>query len=151
MQAQPTVRVGVGVFICRNGKFLMGQRHNAHGEGSWSIPGGHMEFGESFEETAKREVREETGLEIINIRFAAVTNDFFPSEQKHYVTVWVISDCPDGRERITEPDKLTHFSWRTLDNLPAPLFLPWQQLLESPFISSIRTELESTSNTKPSV
>ncbi|MGE5309669.1 MAG: nucleotide triphosphate diphosphatase NUDT15 [Sphaerimonospora mesophila] len=75
-------RVGIGVFIFRDGKFLMQQRRGSHGEGTWSIPGGHMEFGETPEQTAIREVREEIGCEIDNIRFAAVTNDFFDRERE---------------------------------------------------------------------
>lgn len=42
-------RVGIGVFIFKNNKFLMGCRKGAHGEGTWSIPGGHLEFGESMD------------------------------------------------------------------------------------------------------
>ena len=72
---QGQVRVGVGVFIFKDGKFLMQQRQGAHGAGSWSVPGGHLEFNETFEETATREVLEETDLTITNIRFGAVTND----------------------------------------------------------------------------
>lgn len=99
------VRVGVGVFVFKDGAFLMQQRHGAHGAGSWSVPGGHQEFGESFEETARREVMEETGMQIRNVRFGAVTNDYFPEEDKHYVTIWVLSDWASGEAKIVEPDK----------------------------------------------
>lgn len=131
-------RVGVGIFIFRNGKFLMGKRMGSHGEGTWSVPGGHLEWGESFADTAKREVLEETGLLIKNIRFGAVTNDIFGAEAKHYVTIWMLSDWDGGRERIMEPDKYVEQSWFTFDTLPSPLFLPWEQLLKSEFIEKIR-------------
>ena len=81
------VRAGMGIFIFKNGKFLMGKRLNTHGDNTWSIPGGHIEFGETFEDTAKREVKEETDLEIDNIRFGAVTNDYFLKENRHYITI----------------------------------------------------------------
>lgn len=59
------VGVGVGVFVVRDDKtFLMGKRQNAHGHDSWSVPGGWLEFGETWEDAAKREVLEETGLKI---------------------------------------------------------------------------------------
>ncbi|HJP96598.1 MAG TPA: NUDIX hydrolase [Candidatus Saccharimonadales bacterium] len=135
------VRVGIGVFIFKDGKFLMQQRHGAHGAGSWSVPGGHLEFGESFEDTARREVKEETGLGITNVRFGAVTNDYFAQENKHYVTVWMISDWQRGTETITEPDKCLKQEWHTFDDLPSPLFLPWNQLLESQFIAGIKQAL----------
>lgn len=138
---QNTVRVGIGVFVFKDGKFLTQQRHGAHGAGSWSVPGGHLEFGESFEDTARREVKEETGLDIKNIRFGAVTNDHFSDEDKHYVTVWMLSDWQAGTESIMEPDKCLKQEWHTFDDLPSPLFLPWKQLLASEFIEKIKKQL----------
>lgn len=137
-------RVGVGTFVFRDGKILMQQRKGAHGEGSWSVPGGHLEFGETPEETSVREVSEETGVEIENVRFAAVTNDVFPDEGKHYVTWWTMSDWASGEPYITEPDKCTAQMWTDLDNLPEPLFKPWEGLLDSEFIETIRRELAKT-------
>lgn len=137
-------RIGIGVFVFKDGKFLMGKRRNAHGDGTWSIPGGHLEFGESFEDTAIREVKEETGLKIKNVRFGAVTNDVFEVEDKHYVTIWVLSDWESGTEEITEPDKFVSMEWRDFDNLPKPLFLPWEQLLSSQFIEDMKRELKDS-------
>ena len=139
---QGQVRVGVGVFIFKDGKFLMQQRQGAHGAGSWSVPGGHLEFNETFEETATREVLEETDLTITNIRFGAVTNDRFTEEGKHYVTVWMLSDWESGQAYITEPDKCIAQAWHTFDDLPSPLFLPWEQLLASEFIDTIKDTLQ---------
>lgn len=141
---EKVARVGIGVFIFKNGKFLMGRRRNAHGDGTWSIPGGHLEFGETFEDTAKREVLEETGLAITSVRFGAVTNDYFKDEAKHYVTIWMLSDWESGKEQITEPDKFIEMQWRDFDNLPKPLFLPWQQLLSSQFIDGMKQELTNS-------
>ena len=56
----------------------------------WAPPGGHIEFGESFEECAAREVFEETGLIIKNPSFYDMTNDVFEKEHKHYVTIFMI-------------------------------------------------------------
>lgn len=134
-------RIGIGVFIIKNGKFLMGRRRNAHGDGTWSIPGGHLEFGETFEDTARREMLEETGLKINNVRFGAVTNDYFKVEGKHYVTIWMLSDWESGIEKIMEPDKFIELQWLDLSSLPEPLFLPWRQLLGSQFIDGIRNEI----------
>ena len=135
-------RIGIGVFVFKDGKFLMGRRIGSHGDGDWSIPGGHLEFGETFEQTAKREALEETGLTIKNVRFGAVTNDYFEKESKHYVTIWVMSDWDSGKERIIEPDKFINMQWHDFDSLPAPLFLPWQQLLNSQFVGAMKKELE---------
>lgn len=133
------VRVGVGVFVFKDGKFLMQKRQGSHGQGTWSVPGGHLEFGESFEDTARREVEEEIGVTITNVRFGAVTNDFFADEGKHYVTIWMLSDWEFGEVKNMEPEKCTAQEWHTFNDLPAPLFLPWNQLFKSEFFELIKS------------
>lgn len=63
-------------------------------------PGGHLEYGESFAETAARESLEETGLEIGNIKFLTATNDVF-GEGKHYVTIFVTAEIT-GENKIAQ-------------------------------------------------
>lgn len=135
-------RVGIGVFVCKDGKFLIGHRKGSHGEGTWALPGGHLEFGESFEQTAEREVKEENGLAIESIGFGAVTNDIFEKENKHYVTIWMISQWKSGEPEILEPHKCLEWRWVDFDSLPEPLFLTWYQLFESDFIESIKQKLK---------
>lgn len=128
---KPEVRVGVAVFVYKDGKFLVAQRRNSHGHSTWSIPGGHLEVNESIEDCAAREVLEETGMRVKNIRFLAITNDIF-SEGKHYVSIWMTSDWESGEPIITEPEKCTAQMWCTIDTLPSPLFEPcWQNLRKS--------------------
>jgi 8-oxo-dGTP diphosphatase len=134
----PNPRIGVGIFVFKDGKFIMLKRRGSHGAGSWSVPGGHLEFGESFEQTAAREVLEETGLKIKNIRFGAVTNDLFEEENKHYVTIWMLSDYESGEPKILEPEKCDGMAWHDFETLPQPLFVPWNQLLKSEFINTIK-------------
>lgn len=137
-------RVGIGVFVIKDGKFLMGHRKGSHGSGTWATPGGHMEYGESFEQTAIREVLEETGLVINNVRFGAVTNDIFKDESKHYVTIWVLSDWVSGEPTLNEPDKFIDQKWIDIDAIPRPLFLSWEALLEGEFIDDIRQQIKSS-------
>ena len=54
-------RVGVAVIVCHQGQVLFGQRLNQEGLGQWQLPGGWIEWGESPEQAACREVKEETG------------------------------------------------------------------------------------------
>jgi len=138
---EPNVRVGVGVFVFKDGNFLLQKRQGSHGAGTWSLPGGHLEFGESFEDTAKREVKEESNLEIKNVRFGAVTNDHFVDEGKHYVTIWMLSEWKSGELKNMEPEKCTHQSWHTFENLPEPLFFAWKQLFKSEFIDNIKKHI----------
>ncbi|HBR18419.1 MAG TPA: hypothetical protein DD725_12645 [Deltaproteobacteria bacterium] len=135
--------IGVGVFVVKDGKILMGKRLNSHGHETWSIPGGHLEWMETLEGCAKREVLEETGIEVENISFVTITNDFFP-EDKHYVTIYMLSECASGTARVREKNKFVELRWVSPDNLPKPLFLPVQRLLDTGFsIGSMISEMKS--------
>lgn len=125
----------------------MQKRQGSHGAGTWSLPGGHLEHGESFEDTARREVKEESNLDIKNIRFGAVTNDIFKDENKHYVTIWLLSDWAGSELKNVEPEKCTAQEWHTLDDIPQPLFHAWNQLLGSEFIVNVKSQLEDRIST----
>ena len=129
MPSKKYPRVGVAVIIERNGQVLLVKRKNAHGAGSWAMPGGHLEFGETLEMCAIRETREEVGLNISGVSYAAFTNDFFSEESKHYITIWMSATFSKGEPFIAaarEVDEMGWFSWK---GLPKPLFLPLQNLL----------------------
>ena len=126
-------KVGVGVCIIKDGKVLCGKRKNAHGEGSWSFPGGHLELNESIEDCAKREVAEETGITIKNLRFGPFTNDIFENEKKHYVTLFVIADYDSGQPTPMEPERCEKWDWFAWEDMPRPLFVSNQNLLKSGF------------------
>lgn len=128
MTSRPSV--GVGVFIWKDGKFLMGRRIGKHGQDTWSIPGGYLEYGETFEEAAARECLEETGMQITNIRFMTATNNLFPGEKKHTITIFLRADWQSGEPQITEPDKYIDLGWFTRSNMPQPLFVPITELLK---------------------
>lgn len=132
-QNQPKVGVGLGVCVIRNGKVLFGKRKNSHGDGSWNFPGGHLDFGETWEQCAKRETLEETGIQIKNIRFGTATNDFFEKEGKHYVTIIMLADYDSGEVKIMEPDKCEEWDWFEWENPPTPLFVPQQNMIKQGF------------------
>jgi 8-oxo-dGTP diphosphatase len=125
--------IGIGVIVIKDNKALLGKRKNSHGEGSWCFPGGHLEFNEKIEECGRREVLEETGIEIKNIKLGPFTNDIFKKEGKHYVTLFLISDYDSGEVRVMEPDKFEKWGWFEWGKLPKPLFLPIQNLLKQKF------------------
>lgn len=125
---EPVVRVGIACFVWKDDKFLIGKRIGKHGFETWSVPGGHLEMNESWEDCAKREVMEESGLEITNVRFLTITNDIFESG-KHYISIWLEADWLSGEPTITEPDIWVEQNWRDFKSLPEPLFEPcWQNL-----------------------
>lgn len=121
-------RIGVGVCVVKDGLVLMGKRINSHGSGHWAFPGGHLEFGETLEECAVREVQEETGIAITNIRSGPFTQDFFLQENKHYITIIMIADYLSGIPKVLEPHKCLEWRWCKLDELPTPLFATFENL-----------------------
>jgi len=114
-------KVGVGVIIIKDGKILLGKRKNSHSEGDWSYPGGHLEYGESWEDCARREVMEEVGIQIKNLCFGTVTNDLFIKANKHCVTICMISDFASGKIKTLEPDRCEGWEWFTWGNFSQPL------------------------------
>ena len=122
--------VGVGVIIRKENKVLLGKRKNSHGDGTWSFPGGHLEFGESIENCGKREVEEETGLIVTKFKKLGFTNDVFSENNKHYITLFLITDWEQGEPELKEPDRCEEWKWVSWDNLPRPLFLPVENLLK---------------------
>lgn len=125
----PQPRIGVGVLIFRDGKILLGRRLGSHGEGDWSAPGGHLEFGETPQQCAAREVLEETGLILGATTLGPFTNDVFYSEQKHYVTLFVLAHAASGTPQRCEPEKCAGWQWFDPADLPQPLFAPLRSLL----------------------
>jgi len=130
MENKPRVGVGVGVIVLKEGKVLFGKRKNSHGNGSWGFPGGRLEVNESWEECAVRETMEEIGLSIKNVNFAAVTNDIFPVEGKHDITIWMTAEIESGEVRIMEPEKCEQWSWFDWTSPPQPLFVSQQNLIK---------------------
>lgn len=123
-------KVGIGVMVFKNEKVLMGRRKSSHGAGEWAWPGGHLEYLESFEACAKREVMEETGMEIKNIRFNRLMN-LKVYEPKHYVDVGLIADWKSGEPEIREPHKCDGWEWFSIDSLPTPRFSACDTAIEA--------------------
>ena len=132
--AEEKPRVGVGVIVMRNGRVLLGQRIGSHGEGTWALPGGHLEFGESVAACAAREVYEETGLEIGDIAAAPYTSDVFATEGKHYITLFVVARSDAGAPERREPEKCAGWVWCRWAELPSPLFPPLATLRATGFV-----------------
>jgi 8-oxo-dGTP diphosphatase len=120
----------VAVIISRDDRVLLLKRKHVHGAGTWSVPGGHLEFGETPEACAVREAKEETGVDVTAVRFRAVTDDLFEAEGKHYITLWMEGEYAGGEAAVEAPHEMSEVGWFQWDALPELLFLPFQNLLD---------------------
>jgi len=119
--------VGVGILVLNNKEeVLLGLRIASHGIGEWAFPGGHLEFGETVFQTAKREVKEETNLDIDDFELVSVCDEmrYIETHGKHYLNLGVLGKYRGGDPVTMEPDKCREWRWFSLDNLPENLFEP---------------------------
>ena len=113
--------VGIGIMILKEGKILLGKRKGSHGEGEYAFPGGHLEYMESVEVCVLREIAEECGIEIENLRFQSLANvDNY--DPKHYIHIGMIADWKSGEPEVLEEDKCEGWDWYSLDSLPELIF-----------------------------
>ena len=125
----PRPHVGVGVAVIKERRILLGKRRGAHGAGAWAFAGGHLEFGESVEECARRELLEETGLLATDLYLGPWVNDVMEGD-KHYLTVFVFVTAFEGQVELKEPHKCEIWDWFEWQSLPNPLFPPVKSLIE---------------------
>ena len=139
MKRDKRVGVGIGVILLKDGKILLGKRHSdnakadteLHGEGTWTMPGGKLNFGESLEEGVYREVLEETGIQINknNLTFISLSNDIVPDA--HFITIGFLCENFHGTQQVKEPDEIVEWNWFPLDVLPKPLYFPSARVIEN--------------------
>ena len=122
-------RVGVSSMVIKGGQVLLGKRKGSHGAARWATPGGHLEYGETVEECAKRELLEETGLTAKSITFGPYTNDVIAPDGKHYITLFVFITDFEGTPSCCEPEKCEGWKWFELQGLPSPLLTPITTLI----------------------
>lgn len=128
---------GFGVMVLRDNKVLLGRRHadpvkassKLHGEGTWTMSGGKLHFGESFEEGAARELSEETGIKTKKLKVISLTNDIVPDA--HFITVGLLCEKFLGEPRVMEPDEIVEWQWFDLNSLPSPIFFPSEKIVKN--------------------
>ena len=101
--------VGVGAVIVKDNKVLLIKRAGEPGRGLWSIPGGLVELGEKIKDAVRREVKEETGLDVKVDELANVTEIITKDEKGRIKFHYVIIDffaTPLGGELKPSSDAL---------------------------------------------
>ena len=111
--------VGVGGVLIRDGKVLLIRRGKPPLYGRWVVPGGTVELGESLEQALVREMREETGLEVVPLEVLTVFDRIERDGDRvlyHYVIVDYLCRWLGGETRAAS-DAL-EAAWAALDDLP---------------------------------
>lgn len=131
------VGAGFGVILEKDGQILLGLRHPDpdkadsafRSSGEWCLPGGKLEWGESFEDGAIRETFEETGIRIKNPKIISVHN--CKNEHAHFMTVGLVTNEWEGEAKVMEPDEIVEWKWFDLNNLPTPRYFPSFEVIEN--------------------
>ena len=123
------------VFYCHdgNGNLLMAKRSAKcrDEQGKWDVGGGSMEFGETFEDTVRREIREEYGVEPERLQqvpeaTASVVRDN-NGTKTHWIAFRFVAKVPREDVKIGEPESMDEIGWFPFDQLPDnlhPALLP---------------------------
>ncbi|MDR3704070.1 MAG: NUDIX hydrolase [Candidatus Sulfopaludibacter sp.] len=112
--------VGVGAIMLRRDRILMAQRGKEPLKGWWSLPGGALETGESLADGVRREVREETGLEIEPLGvleiFERILRDQDGTPEYHYVLIDYVCRVTGGT--LFPGDDVCAVDWVRRADLP---------------------------------
>lgn len=119
------IGVAAGVFIINDeGKVFLTKRskHATNERGTWEIPGGKVHFGETLQDAARREAKEEYDIDIKILEQFPSQNHLIPEEKQHWVpTCFLCKIVGIKKPRIMEPDKCDEIGWFSFKNLPEPL------------------------------
>lgn len=119
----PLMLVGAGVFVHRDGRLLLQRRKD---DGTWADHGGCLELGETLEDTARRELAEETGLtagklELLGVFSGAERTHVYPNgDQVFMIGVYYLCEDFSGDLR-PQAEEVADLRWFPLDSLPADI------------------------------
>ena len=115
--------------IVKDGRVLLARRTGGQRAGWYGWIGGRLEFGETLQACARREAREEAGIDITHLRLLCVSTIIMADQ--HWIDVEFLADIASGEPRTVRPDEIAEWAWHPLDALPEPLFEPAAYALEA--------------------
>ena len=122
----PSIGVGCGAAILREGRLLLVKRLKAPEAGCWSLVGGKVDFLERAEDAVVRETREEVGVEIALGPLLCLVQ-MIGVDGQHWLSPVYRASIEAGEPSNREPDKIADFGWFALSALPLPLSIAAQE------------------------
>lgn len=122
--------------ILEGNKILLGLRNSdkkkasteLKGEGTWTMPGGKVDFMEKLINAAKRELKEETNLNAEELEFLCISDDM--TDTAHYVTVGFLVKKYSGEIKTMEPETILEWKWFDLNDLPKNIYKPSKKCID---------------------
>jgi 8-oxo-dGTP diphosphatase len=128
-QPRPNViTVGIQCFVLSGSCLLLGLRTGGFGTGTWGLPGGHLEQGETILEAAARELAEETGIVAQNMRIVTIGDPI--AENNYHLQIGVLVEKWGGDPRVVAPKELGELRFFPMDDLPVPLLISSAYIIE---------------------
>ncbi len=129
--------IGITVsYLCHDGQgnFLLNKRStNCRDEhGAWDFGGGGLDFGETVDDTLRKELMEEYCVEPVNYEFLGYADIFREMDGKktHWLSIEFLVQVDREKVKNGEPHKFDEIGWFTLDNLPKPAHSTQKYVLE---------------------
>lgn len=123
------IKIGCEVFLIKNDQILLGKRKNCYGEGAWGLPGGHLEYGESLIECAKRELKEELAIDGLELKLISAVDNI--DERGHYLHMSFLLQQFSGEIQNNEPHFCDGWQFFSLNMLPENVFKPHKKILSN--------------------
>lgn len=130
-----SIKISCEILLKKAETILLGKRKNCYGEGTWALPGGHLNYGESLLDCAKRELKEELGIEADDFQLITVTETV---SADHYIRVsFVVEDFPYDDIKCLEPDRCYEWRFFNINELPENIFESHQPILKKYFANKL--------------
>ena len=123
------IKIGCEVFLKQRDTILLGKRRNCYGEGTWALPGGHLEYGELLIDAARREMKEELGIDVERMTLLTIAENI--DDEDHYIHCSFLAEKYSGTIQCMEPDRCYEWKFFPLTDLPKPLFKPHEKILKT--------------------
>ena len=116
METPQAPRVGSAVVVRLGDTILLGKRNKSSAHGKWVIPGGGVRFGETAQEAGKREIKEETNLDLTILRFLEVKEIIATEANYHGVVFFHVAE-PLNPEQLQPSADLSEAGFFTIGEI----------------------------------